>query len=441
MTGVQTCALPISFGLEPACAELAAELDRGGSDAESFHLADCYDEGLARVRAALADCGERARAEKARAEAVARLEDGLSFDGREFILVPRESVPSDPARAARYALEPYDDGRWLARLRPSAAELSLQEERERLFLSEREAENRVLARLSAMVAGAIPELAAAAAAIARWDLARAGAVLAAEWGMTRPDLGSDSMVLEEARFVPCQLECGRLGLSYSPLSARFGADAVVLFGSNMGGKTVVLKTVLFFQLLAQCGLFVPAGTFRTRVYRRIEYVGELAGERLAGLSGFGFEVWRLERAWRESGDALIAFDELARTTGSHEAEALLSAIVEAYAAGRGGAAGERPARAFFATHFRGVARVPGAEYRRMLGLDRDAAIQALDGDAPLAARLAGINRHMRYRVVEDLGGSAGESDALAVAAMLGLDGALVERATAFYEGTAGEVKD
>jgi dsDNA-specific endonuclease/ATPase MutS2 len=313
--------------------------------------------------------------------------------------------------------------------------------------------------LSALVRQAMPELRVAVQAVLRWDLARAGAVLALAQSLTRPDLDSPQLELAGARLVPCEEECRELGLSYTPLDARFDASAVVLFGSNMGGKTVVLKTVLFFQLLSQAGLFVPASRFASRVYRHIEYIGALAGERLAGLSGFGFEVWRFAKANRDSGDALIAFDELARTTGSHEAEALLSAIVEQYAA-----AGPTT-RAFFATHFRGIVRTPGAEYRKMRGLDREAAGKELgpatkqsngdtkrsDGDtkqsdddakrsdgatkcsdASLANRLASINRHMRYEVVNDDPATPAESDALAIAGMLGLDPALVERAEYFF---------
>ena len=40
--------------------------------------------------------------------------------------------------------------------------------------------------------------------------------------------------------------------------------------------------------------------------------------------------------------------------------------------GPGSASSGNGDRAFFATHFRGVARLPGVEYRRMRGLDREA---------------------------------------------------------------------
>lgn len=471
-----------AFGLRPleqggAGEALARELDRGGSDPETFYVADSYDEGLAAARAVIAAADAAVAQEKIRAEAEARLSHGLSFDGRDFLVVPRETVRA--MAGGRYSIDPYDDTRYIVRLLPSPAALEAMADRERGLGDERRAEARVLARLSLLVAEAMPELEAAVLAVLRWDRARAGAALALECDMRRPKLDAGSLCFKAARFVPCAEECAAMGLAYSPLTAEFNAGAVVLFGSNMGGKTVVLKTIVFFQLLAQAGLFVPAGRYETRVFSRIEYVGELAGERLAGLSGFGLEVWRLMAASAgrvaapveagitpaagagpgaaetangsaapdatATGPTLVVFDELARTTGSHEAEALLSAVVESYAAG-----GDD--RAFFATHFRGVARIAGAEYRRMKGLDKESAAADLGAARPVRAevrsvsgafgqtetltrRLAGINRHMRYEVMDD-DGSGSESDALAIASFLGMDEALVKRATEFFNGSA-----
>lgn len=426
---------------------LARELDRSGSDPETFYMADAYDSALAVARAGIAAADEAIGAERIKAEAATRLEFGLSFDGREFVVAPRDVARTMAEAGGRWTVEPYDDTRYIVRIAPSVAAMDAMADRARFLEDERAAEARVVARLSGLAGAAIPELMAMVAAVTRLDRARAGAVLAQEFGMSRPQLDSGATRLAQARFIPCADECERLGLRYTPLTTEFGADAIVLFGSNMGGKTVVLKTLLFMQLLAQTGNFVPAARFETRVYARVEYVGELAGERLTGLSGFGLELWRLiaARSAGASGGALLAFDELARTTGSHEAEALLSAVVEAYAMAHGD-------RAFFATHFRGVARIPGVEYRRMRGLDRAAAathLGSLSGDTagaagqpgtpPLAGRLAGINRSMRYEVLPDDGADA-ESDALAIAEFLGLEKNIVERARYYLtKGGAGGV--
>jgi DNA mismatch repair protein MutS2 len=429
LLGALDAELRDTFMLRPVALALAAELDRGGSDAETFYLADSYSPELQDCRAGLArlDAELKSAVDAASAEIKGLL--GLDFDGRDFLIAARAALEPEAIKRARCLAEPYDDERLLVRMAPRAELVALNAAREALLEREREAEAAVLRRLSMAAAAAMPELKAAVEAVTRWDLARAGALLAAATKSTRPCLGAGGLELSSGRFVPCQDECAALGLGYTPLDARFEGNAIVLFGSNMGGKTVALKTLLFMQLLAQTGLFVPAARFSTQVYADIQYIGELSGERLAGLSGFGFEVWRFQEAWAKGSGALVAFDEPARTTGSHEAEALLSALVEAYAQGQG----RGGARALFATHFRGVARVPGAEYWRMRGLDRVAVGEALDAAAPLAERLSGINRHMRYELKPDSAQDPPESDALAIASMLGLDGSIVERAEIYFK--------
>lgn len=442
---------------------LASELDRGGSDPETFYLADVYEPALAEARAGVAAADAVITRERIRSEAEARLSFGISFDGREFIIAPKDTARAmmsacgsgTAGSAVGFAVEPYDNERYIVRILPTPEAIDSMSDREGWLEAERVAEGLVIARISLLASEAMPELTAAVAATTRWDRARAGAELAISHDMCRPHLESDSMRLVQARYIPCASECERMGLSYAPLCVEFASGAIVLFGSNMGGKTVVLKTILFFQLLAQAGLFVPAGRFETRVYARIRYVGELSGERFAGLSGFGLEVWRLKTVMAAlpgptapgEGGTLVAFDELARTTGSHEASALLSAVVEEYSGEESLGRGDR---AFFATHFHGVARVQGAEYRRMKGLDRKAAsaalkVTGLDSTASLssadkgisspegmalAERLAGINRYMRYEVIED-DGSGTESDALAIASFLGLDAGIIERARSY----------
>jgi len=424
-----------TFGLVPVCPELSVALDKGGSDAETFFLADSYHPQLGSVRAALQRVDQEQALLRQSQCAHAKEDLGLAFDNRDFLIVARQQV-ADPATCAnRYSFEPYDGQSWLVRLIQLPEAIKLAAEREQLLERERQLEALVLRDLSALAAAAIPALVQAVAAVTRFDRARAGALLAERFQLVRPsfvpaaatpDDKPTQLELQAGRYLPCVFECQKLGLHYEPLAASFSAAAVVLFGSNMGGKTVVLQTVLFFQLLAQAGLYVPAVSFRTTVFRHIEYVGELAGERLAGLSGFGFEIWRLRRVWGLP-NALIAFDELARTTGSHEAEALLSAVVEASASPK-----EQPSLALFSTHFRGVARLPGVLYLRMHGLDQQAAcLDTIPSAANLQTSLLDINRHMRYRLLPDRPDQEEGSDALNIAAMLGLDEAVVKRARVF----------
>jgi DNA mismatch repair protein MutS2 len=424
------------FGLRFELPELGAALDEGGADPETFYIADAMHPGLGAVRAAAADKSAALRAERDAARRRALADLGLDFGPRDFLVVPNELghrlVATRPAGVA-VTVEAYDAHSCVVRLQDDAAALTLVEALDGLLARERELEAEVVARLSRLVAAASATLLAYAAAVCALDLARARAVLAGDLGLVRPDLGSGALAVRGGRFLPCAWDCERLGLAYTPLDVTLAEPAAVLFGSNMGGKTVALQTLAFLQAVAQTGLFVPAEAFATSVYPWIGYVGEVAGGRSTaargGLSGFGFEIRSFVDCWEEAVErgAFVVFDEFARTTSSGEAEAILSAIVEALAARPG-------TRSVLATHYRGVARLPGVRYLRMGGLDRARAAEAMGTDEALAERIRRINGLMRYEVADDAPGEVGASDATVIAALLGLDPGIVARAEDYYAG-------
>ena len=200
----------------------------------------------------------------------------------------------------------------------------------------------------------------------------------------------------------------------------------MIFGSNMGGKTIVLKTLAFLQLCVQMGLFVPAEAFTTHLFGHFHYLGEGHATAVAqGLSGFGFEIRQFVEASQDfKTPTLVLFDEFARTTNSLEAEAILSAVLESVASQAG-------VVALFSTHFRGVRRFPGVRYLRMKGLNREGLDLDLASGTALEARIRLIDQRMEYHLVADEGGS-GVSDAIAVASLLGLDPAITRRAADFF---------
>ncbi|HOX33138.1 MAG TPA: hypothetical protein PLB91_12470 [Spirochaetales bacterium] len=441
------------FGLGFRAAELAALLDRGGSDPETFFVADSYHPGLPALRAEIASVDEELRRSRAAAKSAALAERGLDFGFRDFLVLPHERASGllDCACGeARFSVEAYDGSSCVVRLQDGPASLLLAERRDELAARERELEAEALAGISEAIGAAAAELYGYADALREYDLARARALLAAELGCVRPELGSPSLAVEGGRFLPLEGDCLRLSLAYAPLTVEIGESAAVLFGSNMGGKTVALQSLLFFQLAAQAGLFVPARRFATAPYPVLRYVGELrvpaapgsgpagaapAGEGpREGLSGFGFEIRAFVEAWEAArpGGAFLVFDEFARTTSSAEAEAILSAAL-------GGLLGLPGARALFSTHFRGVARLPGVRYLRMRGLDRDEAARSMLSGEPAAERIRRINRMMRYEILEAEEDS-GDSDAIAIASLLGLDEG-VSRAAAERYAARGRLGD
>jgi len=413
-----------AFGFDFTSEDLEQLLDRGRQSAESFYVADAYSAALGEIRQEIREIDGAIQALQARRLAEIQARWGFEFGSRAFLLVPKEALGCPEAAGDLLRVEPFDESKVAIRVQDSAEVFLLQERRSGFLARERAAEDDVLEMLSHALRSQLGRLAEYREALTRFDLAYARARLARELGLVRPRLGA-AIEIRGGRFLPCEAICRQLGTEYVALDARFDG-ATVIFGSNMGGKTVVLKTLAFLQLCAQMGLFVPAMAFSTRLFDHFHYLGEghvsLAAQ---GLSGFGFEIRSFVEASRDfASPTLVLFDEFARTTNSSEAEAILSAVLEDVAA--------RPAVvALFSTHFRGVRRLPSVTYLRMKGLNREGLDLGQASGTALEARIRLIDQRMEYHLVPD-GGGPGPSDAIAVAGLLGLDAAITGRATEFF---------
>jgi len=416
-----------AFGFTYVSEPFERMLDVGRQSAESFYVADDYSEDLAKVRAEIRKIDDAIR--KARGARAAEIASrwGLEFGFKDFVLVDREAVGDVDKAAGLLLVEPYDETKYAVRPVRSAEELVLSERRVGLLSRERACEEEILENLSRAARQELPRFLEYREVVRRFDLSLARARMARAFGLRRPVLTEGPIRIAEGRFVPCEEACRSLGTAYTPLDVVLDANVTVLFGSNMGGKTIALKSFAFLQACAQTGLFVPAGRFETRLFRHFHYLGEgAAKEEAQGLSGFGFEIRQLTQAWRTFQEpTLVLFDEFARTTNSYEAEAIISAVIEAMA-------GNRAVIALFSTHFRGVRRFPEAKYLRMKGLDR-ASLDFHEAEGiSLDERIRLINRHMEHRLVPDEG-NQDVSDAIAVARLLGMDLGVSQRADHYFK--------
>jgi DNA mismatch repair ATPase MutS len=412
-----------ALGFEYHSQALEELLNQGRQSEETFYIADEYSAELAAIRSEILEIDAEIQEMEARREAEVKEKYGFDFQGRPFLLVPRDRLGDYATASALLTIEPYDDEKYAVRPLRCTASMVLTERRRALAEKERISEAHILAIIAVQVNAEIPSLLKYRDVILVFDLAWGRARMAHKLALTRPQLHKKKSIwITKGRFAPCQSVCVKQGVPYTPLDACFESGATVIFGSNMGGKTVVLQTTAFLQLAAQAGLFVPAERFDTYIFNTFHFIGERRdGHIHQGLSGFGLEMQQLMSAWRhidaEDGQTLLLMDEFARTTSSNEAEAILAAVLEAISQ-------KSNTLALCSTHFHGLPRLAKIKYLRMAGL-KEKKISA----TPEPTKIA---QHMSYLLMEDDGKQS--SDAIAVAQLLGLDDKLVQRAEFFFSG-------
>jgi DNA mismatch repair protein MutS2 len=104
---------------------------------------------------------------------------------------------------------------------------------------------------------------------------------------------------------------------------------LLITGPNTGGKTVAMKTVGLFALMAQCGLPVPAESVELPFFH--EVLADIGDNQsiAESLSSFSAHVRRLQEVIDgATPDSLVLLDELGRATDPEEGGALGVAVIE-----------------------------------------------------------------------------------------------------------------
>jgi len=195
-----------------------------------------------------------------------------------------------------------------------------------LRIEEEKEEFRILSRLTGIAEGYRREIMINVQTMAYYDFLFAKAKLSNAMKAVCPEIN------EDRRIVIVKGRHPLIGDHAVPLDFRIGEDyqALIITGPNTGGKTVVLKTVGLFCLMAQSGLHVPADTGTSLpVFRDIlADIGD--GQSITqSLSTFSSHIRNIISIIRYAGpDTLVIIDELGTGTDPAEGMGLAIAIME-----------------------------------------------------------------------------------------------------------------
>ncbi len=288
----------------------------------------------------------------------------------------------------------------------------------RLMMLEREGETeeyRLLMRLTAMVRGYLAELQLTYQALVELDALNARAIFAERFGGSEPEIAADGGIELAAARHPLLIAAGR---EVVPIDLRIapGQHGIVISGPNTGGKTVALKTLGLFALMAQAGLLPPTAEHsRIAVFRGI--FADIGDEQsiAASLSSFAAHIANLSEILRSlPAPALVILDEPGGGTDPVEGAALAIALMDHLAA--------RDCLVAVATHSTAVKL---HAYSRA-GFDA----AAVDFDSDHLAPLYRLKPH-----------TIGQSYGLAIARRLGLPARIVDAAEAALPAGAAELAE
>lgn len=279
-----------------------------------------------------------------------------------------------------------------------------------LLAQQSDIQNEVCLRLSDQLHPWVDTLVKTLNQMAYADGLLARAKLAIEWNLVRPALGDTTRY--QNLFNPrLKQRNEELHLRYQPVSIELRPGVCLITGANMAGKTVLLKSIATAQMMAQCGMYVPAEEATVHLVEGVvTSIGDDQDE-MNGLSSYASEIIKISNILSDSRqrELLVLIDEPARTTNPVEGKALVQAIIRILE--------HQPSFTLITTHYGQL----GTDCRR---LRVKGFVEGLE-NIPLTPQ--SINRFIDYSLTEDQSDNV-PHEALRIASILGCDEQLISLA-------------
>ena len=296
--------------------------------------------------------------------------------------------------ATFYIYDSYSEE--LATLRKKLREKDFYQEE--IYNKVMEVEDAIRAKLSEALKPFVHDLCEALNALADVDLNLAKALQMKELGLCFPTISNDNVATYKGIFHPeVKNILDKEKREYQKVDIQFGMKPVIIMGANMGGKTIVLKTLAMSQYLMQFGFGIPADSAEMMIYDEMFCLTTDDQSLNKGLSSFAAEMKNIDAVIKASHDdkkILALIDEPARSTNPTEGTALVSSLVKLLQ--------DKAMSLIVVTHYNiktynnKCLRVKGLENGKM----NYELVETHDGEVP----------HEALNIAESLGVSASEMD-------------------------------
>lgn len=203
-----------------------------------------------------------------------------------------------------------------------------------------ELENGVRQELAHKLAGKAKKLEHTLKNLSLLDIMIATVAQMKELGLCFPAIAEGGETFYRGMFNPMvKAAVEQRGAAYVPVDISFEKKPVTIIGANMGGKSVVLKTLALNQIAAQFGFGVAAQNCCVNIVDKILFsIGDDQNAE-KGISSFAAEMLAINEIVESirRGDNLLALlDEPARATNPIEGTALVEGLLEVIGKSKGG---------------------------------------------------------------------------------------------------------
>jgi len=247
------------------------------------------------------------------------------------------------------------------------------------------------------------------------DFTLAKAKLAIKYKASRPKIGNYIEFI--GMFNPKILETLKIkNQEFQKLDILLKKGNTILTGANMGGKSVILKTLTLNLMLAQMGFYVFSDYATIPILKFIQFLSDDIQDISKGLSSFGAEIMKLKEitgCLKTYDKGFIALDEFARGTNPSEGKKFvkgLSSYIKNF-----------DSFSIMATHYDGVVDnlTPHYQVVGLKNINFDSLKRKIDLNNQNSISI--IQKHMDYSIEKIDSNLEVPKDALNVATLIGID--------------------